>query len=104
MPIHHTSNHPDSFGITYTGQACAEDRHEDCSAWWGKGHAGTRCACSCHLPEAPPPTTTAPYEGEDVLLFVSFWCKADHHQDCTRGRQPANRCACPCHHPDQQPD
>ena len=103
MPIHHTSDHPDSFGITYTGLACAEDRHEDCLAWWGRGHAGTRCACPCHLPEAPPPTATAPYQGDDVLLFVTFWCKADHHQDCTRGHLPSHRCACPCHQPDQQP-
>ena len=60
MPIHHTPDHPDSFGITYTGEACRADRHEEPSRLAGKGRAGTRCDCPCHLPEAPaaPKTTT----------------------------------------------
>jgi len=103
MPIHHTPDHPDSFGLDYTGTACREEHHEHCPAWWGRGHAGTRCACPCHLPEAPAPATTAPFRGEDVLLFVTFWCKAGSHHDCPRRREPANRCACPCHQPDQHP-
>jgi hypothetical protein len=104
MPIHHTPDHPDSFDLDYTGQACTEGRHDSCPAWWGRGCAGTRCACPCHLPEEPAPTDTPAYQGEDVLLFVSFYCKAGYHHHCPRRRQPANRCACPCHHPDQRPD
>jgi len=103
-PIHHIPDHPDSFGITYTGEACRADRHESCPAWWGKGRAGTRCDCPCHLPEASAATkTTTLYEGGDTLLFVSFYCKASFHDNCPRWRQPANRCACPCHEPDQRP-
>lgn len=106
MPIHHTSDHPDSFGIAYTGEACRQNRHESCPAWWGKGHAGTRCDCPCHLPEASsaPGTATVIDERDDVLLFVSLYCKASYHDNCPRWRQPSNRCACPCHHPDQRPD
>ena len=63
MPIHHTSDHPDSFGITYTGKACAEDRHEDCLAWWGRGHAGpgvpVLATSPRHHHRPPPPPTKA---------------------------------------------
>ena len=106
MPIHHSSDHPDSFGITYTGKDCHENEHESCPAWWGKGRAGTRCDCPCHLPEAScaPQKSTAPDEGDDTLLFVSFYCKASFHDNCPRWRQPSNRCACPCHELDQRPD
>jgi len=103
-PIHHTPDHPDSFGIAYTGEACRQHRHEDCPAWWGRGRAGTRCDCSCHLPEASVSSGVATtVDDNDVLLFVSLYCKASHHENCPRWRQASHRCACPCHHPGEHP-
>jgi len=87
MPIHHTPDHPDSFGIAYTGEACRQHRHEDCPAWWGRGRAGTRCDCSCHLPEAS----------------VSSGVATTVDENCPRWREPSHWCACPCHHPGEHP-
>jgi integrase/recombinase XerD len=72
---------------------------------FGDDPAGTRCDCPCHLPEASAPQKSTPtHEGDDTLLFVSFYCKASFQDNCPRWRQPSNRCACPCHEPDQRPD
>ena len=54
LRLAHLSDHPDSFGLDYTGTACREEHHEHCPAWWGRGHAGTRCACPCHQPDQHP--------------------------------------------------
>ena len=73
MPIHHTPDHPDSFGLDYTGTACREEHARSTAPPGGAGATPAPGApAPATSPRAPAAATTAPFRGEDVLLFVDL--------------------------------